>query len=203
MSVTFSRVDLQFQHFVQREGEIFRRGVLVHDSTPVLSKSTSTGRFVDGPRSWPVVRGESYGSTSLCTFCSFCSFKATGGIELGRVLRLYIALYILLVCCAFPMRDLEFQRETHAVSKPRETSIGPCRGLWLRFYSTLLRCSFIHLYWEAAMICDVRGLCVLFYTAYCTTGWVMPKISVSACSGFGYSFRSDLRRPRAQLRICS
>jgi hypothetical protein len=33
-------------HFVQREGGIFRRGVLAHDSTPVLSKSTSMGRLL-------------------------------------------------------------------------------------------------------------------------------------------------------------
>ena len=36
------------------------------------------------------------------------------------------------------------QREIHSVSKLWETSIGPCRGLWLWFYPTLLRCSFIH-----------------------------------------------------------
>ena len=36
------------------------------------------------------------------------------------------------------------QREMHSVSESWETSIGPCRGPWLWFYPTLLRCSFIH-----------------------------------------------------------
>jgi hypothetical protein len=78
------------------------------------------------------VLGEDLGSVSQCTLLlhfgrpavfdawifQFCSFKATGGIERDR-------------WCSFACSDLEFKREIHTVSKPRETSIGPCRGLWL------------------------------------------------------------------------
>ena len=78
------------------------------------------------------VLGEDLGPVSQCTLLlhfgrpavfdawifQFCSFKATGGIERDR-------------WCSFACSDLEFKREIHTVSKPRETSIGPCRGLWL------------------------------------------------------------------------
>ena len=64
--------------------------------------------------------------------------------------------------------DPNSQREMHAVCPLWETSIGPRRGLWLRFHPTPLRCSFIHLYWAAA-VC-VCGVGVSLYTAYCATG---------------------------------
>jgi len=105
---------------------------------PVIS-----GRFVDGHRFLPVVRGEFYGFTPLGIFCSFaCS-------------------------------DLEFQREMHVVSKTRETSIGPCRGLWLGsipFY--------------CGVVLSVIGGQLLYSTLSYTllrisnaTGWVMLKFA--------------------------
>ena len=44
------------------------------------------------------------------------------------------------------------QREMCSVLKPRETSVGPCRGPWLRFYPALLRHSSISC--SAALFCQ-------------------------------------------------
>ena len=77
------------------------------------------------------------------------------------------------------------QQEIHAVRQSWETSIGPCRGLWLRFYPTLLRCSFIHPCW-AAGVCCAGHVCPGLCCASCDrTGHA--QILVSACSLIGLS----------------
>ena len=78
-----------------------------------------------------------------------------------------------------------------------ETSIGPCRGLWLRFHPALLRCSSIHLWLQL-----LRAACTSSLLLYIVAGWVMPDFFSGCLEGQLCYARVSLLFRAFALAVC-
>ena len=123
----FSRGSADVYFFSARGGRFGQKGKFCRDSAVVC---------------WSAFEGGDPGKNILLSLISSVSSES----------RIHLAMRVLL--SAVPtvtggemslFYDPSSHREIHAVCPSWETSIGPRRGLWLRFHPTLLRCSFIHL----------------------------------------------------------